>query len=62
LIQELLSEKQKIGGELSTLKSQSFARPQSSGDKNLTVNNYQLWHVMMVAIVGLIFGAFLRSE
>jgi len=62
LIFEITEEKNKLKAELEALKANAF-KPQASTSSNETApNTYQLWHLIMAAIIGLVLGAFLRAD
>lgn len=50
-----------LKSEIDPLRNKAFAKHMTK-EQSPQINNYQLWHVIMVAIFGLILGAFLSSN
>jgi len=62
LLFELSEENARLKSELSNLKSSTFQDKGTRGSEANDANVYQLWHVLVAAIIAMILGAFLSTK
>ena len=58
---DLSEENTRLKSELANLKISTFGGKMAKKEGHIDANIYQLWHVLLAAIIAMIFGAYLRS-